>query len=239
MDEPAGLSPNNLFLFRQMQEREKQMRASGMTAEALKLVAEMADLKRIQDSREALWAIPPGADSTNPLPGAPNEGHPEGGAKTRALYEWTDAEIEETRQTALRAARVHRVLDEAARGSRAIDSLFASDEPPTRRKELAPPTAAPAPTANPAPAVAPKTHKTKRRADRLAAVLTVAKRQALDPADWQSIWAALVKLAEPVSRPAPLLGYVEGEGVQYRTDDSEQPVAYLTRNAFRRRFGRS
>jgi hypothetical protein len=34
------------------------------------------------------------------------------------------------------------------------------------------------------------------------------------------------------------MGYVEEEGVQYRTDDAEQPVAYLTRAAFRKRFAR-
>lgn len=95
---------------------------------------------------------------------------------------------------------------------------------------------APAPAADPAPAVAPKMHKTKRRADPLAAVLAEAKRNALDSTDWQSVWAALVKLAEPASRPAPLLGYVEGEGVKYRSDTAAQGVDYLTRDALRKRF---
>lgn len=104
--------------------------------------------------------------------------------------------------------------------------------------EAFPGASAPAPAAGPVPAVAPKTHKTKRRADSLAAVLAEAERNALDSTDWQSAWAALVKLAEPASRPAPLLGYVEGEGVQFRTDDAEQPVGYLKREAFRKRFER-
>ena len=65
----------------------------------------------------------------------------------KPLHEWTDTEIEETRQTALQAARVHRVIDESARSFRALDALLASDEPPTRRTEPAPPTAAPTPAA--------------------------------------------------------------------------------------------
>ena len=82
------------------------------------------------------------------------------------------------------------------------------------------------------------THKVRRRADPLAAVLKLAGRDALDGTDWQSVWAALVALAEPATRPPPLLGYVEGEGVQYRADDADQPAAYLTREALRKRFKR-
>ena len=89
------------------------------------------------------------------------------------------------------------------------------------------------------PATSSARHSLKPRADPLAAVLAEAKRQALDPTDWQSVWAALVKLAESVSRPAPLQGYVEGEGAQYRADDAAKPVNYLSRDAFRKRFGRS
>jgi hypothetical protein len=55
----------------------------------------------------------------------------------KPFHEWSDEEIEKTRQTALQAARVQRVLDEAARSSRALDALFASDEPPTHRGERA------------------------------------------------------------------------------------------------------
>lgn len=156
----------------------------------------------------------------------------------KPFREWTDEEIEKVRQSALQAARVQRVFDEAARSWRVVDALFASGEPPTRRAEPAPPTAAPAPAADPAPAVATTTHRTKRRADPLAAVLNEARRQALEPTDWQSVWAALVELAKSASRPAPLLGYVEGEGVKYQTDSEAQPVGYLTREAFRKRFRR-
>lgn len=65
-----------------------------------------------------------------------------------------DEEFENARQKALQAARVFRVLDETARSSRVLDALFASDEPPTRRAELAPPTPPPAPAAEPAPPTA-------------------------------------------------------------------------------------
>ena len=83
------------------------------------------------------------------------------------------------------------------------------------------------------------THKTKRRADPLAAVLTEAQRCALDATDGASVWAALVRLAESASRPAPLLGYVEAEGVKYRSDKAQAPDAYLSRDAFRKRFERA
>jgi hypothetical protein len=98
---------------------------------------------------------------------------------------------------------------------------------------LAPPPELPVPTE-----AAVSTHTTKRRADPLAAVLNQAKLQALDAADWTSAWAALVALAQPTTRPAPLLGYVEGEGVKYQADDASQPIGWLKRDAFRKRFKR-
>ena len=108
---------------------------------------------------------------------------------------------------------------------------------PKMAPELQPSPPAAPPVLSPA-AVTSARHKSKRRADPLAAVLAEAKRQALDPKDWQSVWAALVKLAEPASRPPPLVGYAEGEGVQYRVDDPARPVNYLNREALRSRFKR-
>lgn len=99
-----------------------------------------------------------------------------------------------------------------------------------------------APPVVPAPKVeqsATQAHKLKRRADSLTAVLAEAEQKALDSTQWQSVWAALVNMAESASRPAPLMGYVEGEGVQFRIDDAEEPVRYLSREAFRSRFRRS
>ncbi len=81
-------------------------------------------------------------------------------------------------------------------------------------------------------------HVLQRRGDALAAVLTMAEKQALDADSWQSVWASLVALAQSAKRPPPLLGYSEGEGVKYQTDDAERPVGWLTREAYRGRFRR-
>jgi len=95
--------------------------------------------------------------------------------------------------------------------------------------------AAPRGVAAPGPA---KAHVLKSRVDPLAAVLTQARAKALDPADWQSGWAALVALAQLSDRPAPLLGYSEGEGVKYQKDSAIEPVGWLTREAYRKRHNR-
>lgn len=95
----------------------------------------------------------------------------------------------------------------------------------------------------PVPAVVPPRptnllHKPKRRADCLNAVIQMASERAADPTDWPSAWAALVALALQADRPAPLLGYTEGEGVKYQTDNADAAVAWLSRQAFRKRAGR-
>lgn len=78
----------------------------------------------------------------------------------------------------------------------------------------------------------------KRRTDELSAVIKLACKEALDPDDWPSVWAALVALAEKDDRPAPLMGYVEGEGIKYKKDGEEHGIGYLTRDNFRQRCGR-
>lgn len=85
--------------------------------------------------------------------------------------------------------------------------------------------------------IMPGSSRPRRRIDALDHVLTRAKKEALDP-NWPSAWASLVQLAQSADRPPPLLGYVEGEGVKYQKDDSEKPIGWLTREAFRKRFGR-
>jgi hypothetical protein len=84
-----------------------------------------------------------------------------------------------------------------------------------------------------------KTHLSKRRAEPLHAVIKLAQSKAADASDWQSVWAALVKIALSKEPPAPLLGYVDGEGVKYQLDDSARPVRWLTRDAIRQRFKRA
>ena len=76
------------------------------------------------------------------------------------------------------------------------------------------------------------THRLKTRRNILDAVIETAKRNALDPADSHSHWAALVALAESPDCPAPLLGYVEGEGVKYLDSNG---VKFLSRKSFLRR----
>lgn len=89
------------------------------------------------------------------------------------------------------------------------------------------------------PTAGAATHKmpTSRRSS-LAAVHKLAMAKALDPEDWTSVWDALVAIAEAPDRPAPLLGYVESEGIQYRTDKQEEPVKFHSRDAFRKGFCR-
>lgn len=63
------------------------------------------------------------------------------------------------------------------------------------------------------------------RTNILEAVIRQATERAAPPKDKQCVWVELVRLAESDSRPAPLLGFAEGEGVKYQ-DNSE--VKFLT-----------
>ena len=81
----------------------------------------------------------------------------------------------------------------------------------------------------------PYSHAVKGRAEPLAAVLKLAKDKALDPYNWTNVWAELVGIAQRDDRPRPLLGYTEGEGVKYETYKHEDPVGWLSRDAFRQR----
>jgi hypothetical protein len=97
------------------------------------------------------------------------------------------------------------------------------------------------PTVDPAAAPTPTTvqHRTTRRTDPLEAVLELARSRALSASKWTAVWNALVVLAQSSDRPAPLLGYTEGEGVKWQADDEAEPVRYLTRENFRDRWRRS
>jgi hypothetical protein len=44
-------------------------------------------------------------------------------------------------------------------------------------------------------------------------VIQIAREAARDPHDYQQVWAQLVRMADSKDRPAPLLGYVDDEGV--------------------------
>ena len=74
------------------------------------------------------------------------------------------------------------------------------------------------------------------RTSQLDAVIQAAKKKALDPSDWHSVWAQLGEMAQSSARPLPLLGYVEGEGLKYTKDDAEGSTAFLSKDAFRMRM---
>lgn len=76
---------------------------------------------------------------------------------------------------------------------------------------------------------------TPARTDALSGVIKRAVREA-GAADWQSVWGALVQLAQSAKRPPPLLGYVDGEGVKY---EGPSGVEFFTREACRRRLERA
>ena len=79
-----------------------------------------------------------------------------------------------------------------------------------------------------------KVHSLMRRTNALDAVIRMAKASAAEPDDYQSVWAALVQLAQRKERPAPLTGYAEGEGVLYQ--DGENPCKSFTKAALRKRM---
>jgi di/tripeptidase len=64
----------------------------------------------------------------------------------------------------------------------------------------------------------------------------LARTGAIDPAAAQSIWTEFVRLAELDTRPDPLIGYVDGEGVKYRGANDE--IKFLTKKNFLRRMAR-
>lgn len=73
----------------------------------------------------------------------------------------------------------------------------------------------------------------------LAGAFEAAEQNAANSTEWRSVWAALVALAQQPGRPAPLLGYVEDEGIKYQTYNEAKPVDFLTREAFRKRYARA
>lgn len=87
-------------------------------------------------------------------------------------------------------------------------------------------------TAKPATTV----HKASSRSNPLDAVIRKAKELAVDPDDRSSVWAALIELAKSSDRPAPLVGFVEEEGVKYQT---ESGIKFFTQKNFRDRERRA
>ncbi len=80
--------------------------------------------------------------------------------------------------------------------------------------------------------------KLSTKAHPLAAVIEKARADAADADDYLSVWAVLVRIVQSDNRPAPTIGYVEGEGIKYQVDESEEP-RFLTKRALRERFVRA
>jgi hypothetical protein len=91
--------------------------------------------------------------------------------------------------------------------------------------------------AEPAAPSASKTtrHKLDRRENILDPVIKKARATAIDPDHYQSVWAELVELAGSESKPNPLVGYVEGEGIKYQDPAG---VKFLTIKNLRERMKR-
>lgn len=121
------------------------------------------------------------------------------GTGAKPLHEWTDEEIESARQSGLAAAHVWRVVNESDRAMRVLEALSASGEPPARRAELAPPTAAPAPAIAERPADAKRW--TPKRLDELRAYR--AAHGTKKAAAWAGVSPARVRALLPGDKPQP------------------------------------
>lgn len=81
-----------------------------------------------------------------------------------------------------------------------------------------------------------KKHAIVTRSNSLKAVINKAKSLAEDQGDTHSIWAALVGLAMDDSRPAPLIGYADSEGIKW---DDNGEVKFLSKKNFADRLRRA
>jgi hypothetical protein len=76
------------------------------------------------------------------------------------------------------------------------------------------------------------THRLKTRTHMLDAVIELAIKKAVAPDDSQSVYAAMVKLAESGNKPAPLIGY-SSVGIQYRGkryEETGEPDTFTAKN---------
>lgn len=80
-----------------------------------------------------------------------------------------------------------------------------------------------------------RSHKLENKRHALDHIFAAAESHAGDPANYLSVWAEMVGMAQSANIPSPLIGYVEGEGIKYQTDTG---VKFFTRNALRKRLSR-
>ena len=72
------------------------------------------------------------------------------------------------------------------------------------------------------------TNRLQNRTNILGPVIEKAKTQAIAPDNAQSVWASLVQLAEATNKVAPLLGFIDGEGVKYQANNG--PTIFTFKN---------
>lgn len=84
-----------------------------------------------------------------------------------------------------------------------------------------------------APAILPPKRK---RADLLTPVIDRAQAQANDPTDHSEVFATLRAWATSDNKPTPIIGYADGEGVQWQ--DGSDKVRWLNLAALRKRINR-
>lgn len=80
--------------------------------------------------------------------------------------------------------------------------------------------------------------KLKNRSHPLDAVIKQAEKNAADVSKPQSVWDALVAIANSNTAPAPLIGFAEGEGIKYRSDTKDGGVDIYAKRSFFARCNR-
>lgn len=80
-----------------------------------------------------------------------------------------------------------------------------------------------------------RVHKLKVRANTLDPVIELAIVGSIDPESTHAVWNEMVRLAESKDKPAPLLGFVDGEGLKYQGNDGP---AFLTKKNLNDRLKR-
>lgn len=76
----------------------------------------------------------------------------------------------------------------------------------------------------------------RKRADLLTPVIDRAQAQANDPTDHSEVFATLRAWATSDNKPTPIIGYADGEGVQWQ--DGSDKVRWLNLAALRKRINR-
>lgn len=84
--------------------------------------------------------------------------------------------------------------------------------------------------------ISSKTHRTVPRQHALDHVIQIAKDQSSDPKSYLAVWPELLQLAQAADRPAPVLGYVDGEGVKYQGNNDV--IKFFTKDALRKKMQR-